>query len=173
MANTKKDKNVVAQTEAKSVPRKNKKFAPDDLIICRSVTHGELILVGKKSQLQYTWANQGDTTEVEFQDLQALYSVKSRFIVEPLFIIEDEELVENWKSLLNPIYNRIVDEDLENMFKLTPAQLKKRLKDAPTGLKKSIMSMAAEKIMNGELDSIARIKAIDEALGTELMLMIS
>ncbi|MBQ0090699.1 MAG: hypothetical protein KBT27_15340 [Prevotellaceae bacterium] len=177
MSNTKKSKvtedvQVEVATPVKSV-KKNKKFAPDDLIECRSVTHGELILIGKKSQLQYTWANQGDVTEVEFQDLQALYSTKSRFIVEPLFVIENEELLENWKSLLSPIYDKIVEADLNDMFKLTPSQLKKRLKSSPEGLRKSIMSMAAEKIVAGELDSISRIKAIDEALNTELMSMIN
>ena len=48
-----------------------------------------------------------------------------------------------------------------------------RFKSAPNGIKESIKTMAAAKIMSGELDSLNRIKAIDEVLGTELMSMIS
>ena len=50
---------------------------------------------------------------------------------------------------------------------------KKKLKVMPNGIKESIKTMAASKIMSGELDSLNRIKAIDEVLGTELMSMIS
>ena len=48
--------------------KKVKKYAPEDFIECRSVTGGELILVGAKSKLQYTWADYGDTAYVEYQD---------------------------------------------------------------------------------------------------------
>ena len=71
---------VSASVENEAVKAtKNKaprKFAMDDPILCKSVTFGELLLPGKKSQLLYTWANYGDTTEVEFQDLQALRSTR-------------------------------------------------------------------------------------------------
>ena len=52
-------------TTTKSAPKKARKFAMDDPITCRSVTYGELLLPGKKSQLLYSWANYGDVTEVE------------------------------------------------------------------------------------------------------------
>ena len=47
----------------KTAPAKKaaKKYSPNDLIECRSVTGGELILIGDKSKLQYTWADYADT----------------------------------------------------------------------------------------------------------------
>ena len=150
-----------------------KKFEPSEAIACRSVTYGELVLMGYKSKLLYTWANAGDVAYVEYQDLQALQSRKSRFLTEPLFVIEDEDLVAQWSSMLKPIYSKIEEEDLEQMLKLPPAKLKAKLKSAPEGIQKSIKSMAAAKIASGEFDSINKIKAIDEALGTELLSTIS
>lgn len=144
-----------------------KKYAPSDLITCRSMTHGTLVLVGKKSALQYTWANYGDTTEVEYQDLQALYATRSRFLVDPLFIIEDDELVDTWKSLLQPVYDKIVSDNLDDMLELSPERLRVTLMTSPPGIKKSIATLAAAKIQNGELDSINRIRVLDEVLGTE------
>jgi hypothetical protein len=58
------------------------------------------------------------------------------------------------------------------MFKLSPAQLKSKLKSAPKGVQKAVKNIAGEKIMNGSLDSLAKIRAIDEALGTDLKLYI-
>ena len=88
------EQQVVAPVETKveaPAPKQNKKFTAGDLITCRSVTNGKLVLAGAKSKLNYTWANYGDTTEVEFQDLQALYSTKSKFIFAQLFIIADDD----------------------------------------------------------------------------------
>lgn len=164
--------NETAKPEASKKP-KTRKFEPAEAIPCRSVTYGELVLMGYKSKLLYTWANTGDVTYVEYQDLQALQSRKSRFLTEPLFIIEDEDLAAQWSNMLKPIYDKIQEEDLEEILKLSPSKLKSKLKSSPEGIQKSIKSMAAAKIASGELDSINRIKAIDEALGTELLSTIS
>lgn len=150
-----------------------KKFEPSESIPCRSVTFGELVLMGYKSKLLYTWANAGDVAYVEYQDLQALQSRKSRFLTEPLFVIEDEELVSQWSNMLKPLYDKIDEEDMDEILKLPVAKLKAKLKSSPEGIQKSIKSMAAAKIASGEFDSITRIKAIDEVLGTELLSTIS
>lgn len=165
--------NDEAVEQVQPAVKPKKKFNPSDTIPCRSVTYGELVLLGYKSKLLYTWANAGDITDVEYQDLQALQSRKSKFLTEPLFIIEDEDLAAQWSGMLKPIYNKIKEEDLEELLSLSPAKLKSRLQSSPEGIQKSIKSMAAAKIASGELDSINKIKAIDEALGTELLSTIS
>ena len=65
--------NEAAKVETKAV----KKFAQDDMIPCRSVTFGELLVTGPKTKLLYSFANYNDITEIEFQDLQALRSTRS------------------------------------------------------------------------------------------------
>lgn len=162
---------ATVQEEPKKAPVKTpRKFAPDELITCRSITYGELLLSGTKSKLLYSWANYGDTTEVEFQDLQALKSTHSSYLYRPRFIIEDEELVEQWSKDFGEMYKNIVDVDVEDLFKLPLNQFKSRLKKAPKGVQQAVKNIAGEKIMNGSLDSLAKIKAIDEILGTDLKL---
>ena len=160
------------KSEPKQAVKTVRKFAPDDRITCRSVTFGELLLTGVKSKLLYTWANYGDTTEVEFQDLQAMKSMRSSYLYRPRFIIEDEELVEQWGKDFGDMYKNIEDTDVENLFKLPIAQFKSKLKRAPKGVQQAVKNIAGEKILNGSLDSIAKIKAIDECLGTDLMVYI-
>ncbi len=157
------------KTEPKKAPRK---YAPDELITCRSITYGELLLTGTKSKLLYSWANYGDTTEVEYQDLQALKSTRSSYLFKPRIVIEDEELIEQWGKDFNDMYKHIVDIDVDSLFKLPIAQFKSKLKKAPKGVQQAVKNIAGEKILNGSLDSLAKIKAIDEVLGTDLKLYI-
>lgn len=161
------DEVVVAKPKKKEL----RKFAQDDLILCKSVTYGELLLPGKKSKLLYIWANHGDTTEVEFQDLQALRSTRSAYLMNPYFVIEDEELLEQWPDL-KAIYDKAAEIDIDNLFALPLNQFKKKLRDLPVGFRDSVKNIAGERIRDGSLDSISKIKAIDEALGTELRLMV-
>jgi hypothetical protein len=163
----------VEESVKPSVKKSQRKFAPDELITCRSVTYGELLLTGTKSKLLYTWANYNDTTEVEFQDLQALKSTRSSYLYRPRIIIEDEELLEQWDKDFGDMYKNIVDIDVEDMFRLPLNQFKSKLKKAPKGVQQAVKNIAGEKIMNGSLDSLAKIKAIDEILGTDLKLYLS
>lgn len=163
---------VVEQEPKKDTVKSQRKYAPDELITCRSITFGELLLTGAKSRLLYSWANYGDTTEVEYQDLQALKSTRSSYLFKPRFIIEDEELAAQWGKDFTDMYKNIVDVDVEDMFKLPVAQFKAKLKKAPRGVQQAVKNIAGEKILNGSLDSLAKIKAIDEILGTDLKLYI-
>ena len=161
------------ETKTKTeVKKASRKFAQDDLIPCRSITFGELLLTGTKSKLLYSWANYGDVTEVEFQDLQALKSTKSSYLYRPRFIIEDEELIEQWSKDFKELYDGIIEVDVEEMFNLPLTQFKSKLKKAPKGVQQAVKDIAGEKILNGSLDSLKKIKAIDEILGTDLKLYI-
>ena len=158
---------------AKVTPTKRvtKKYSPNDLIECRSVTGGELILIGDKSRLQYTWADYGDTAWVEYQDLQALQSRRSGFLVKPRFIIEDEDLVEQWGSMLKPIYDKINTQTIEDFFGLPLNKFKAQLKIIPEGLKDAIKTKAVQMIQDEELYDIRKVREIDAAWGTDFVEM--
>ena len=148
-----------------------KKFAPNDLIECRSVTGGELVLIGQKSQLQYDWADYGDTAWVEYQDLQALQSRKSNFLIKPRFIIEDNDLVEQWGTMLKPIYNKVTDQTVEELFELPLNKFKAQLSIMPDGLKDAIKTKAVQMIESEELYDIRKVREIDAAWGTDFVEM--
>ena len=178
MANTTKktDTEEVVELEASveskpSAKKAPKKFAPNDRIVCRSVTGGELNLVGPKSQLLYQWADFGDETPVEYQDLQALQSRKSGFIVKPRFIIEDEDLVAQWSTMLRPIYDKVNNQTIDEFFDLPITKFKAQLKAMPTGLKDAIKTKAVQMIQAEELYDIRKVRAIDEELGTDFVEM--
>lgn len=177
MANKKEtiiDETETVEVESKKPAAKTlRKYAPDDFIPCRSITYGELLLTGPKSKLLYSWANYGDITEIPFQDLQALKSTRSSYLYRPRFIIEDEELIEQWSKDFKELYQNIIDVDVEELFKLPLGKFKAALKKAPQGVQQAVKNIAGEKIMNGSLDSLAKIKAIDEILNTDLKMYLS
>ena len=158
--------------ESKKAVKAPRKYEADDMIPCRSLTFGELLLTGSKTKLLYSWANYGDVTEVYYQDLQALKSTRSSYLLRPRIIVEDEELVEQWGKDFITMYDNLVDMDAEDLLKLPIAQFKSKLKKAPKGVQQAVKNIAGEKILNGSLDSLAKIKAIDEILGTDLKLYI-
>ena len=165
--------NETKEESTESIPVKKvvKKYSPNDLIECRSVTGGELVLIGDKSKLQYTWSDYGDTAWVEYQDLQALQSRRSGFLTKPRFIIEDEDLVEQWDSMLKPIYNKINTQTIEDFFELPLSKFKAQLKIMPEGLKDAIKTKAAQMIQNEELYDIRKVREIDAAWGTDFVEM--
>ena len=160
----------VKESVSNKIETPAREYQPTDEIMCRSITSGELIFCGK-SGTRYSWINSGDIVPVEYQDLRTARLSKSQFLFDPLFVIEDEELLtlKEWKDIAY-LYESMYDEtDLSNIFNLSATDLQKVLPNLPKGAQNSIRVMAAERIETGELDSISKIKAIDFALDTELM----
>ena len=182
MASTKKsvvleediiDEEIVDEVVTTKPTRKvNKpKHDPNELIVCRSVRFGELRLIGPKTRMPYSWVNEGDEKEVEYQDLLAWRTLHSRYLYDPMIIIEDDELCEEWTDL-GKLYDELEVVDLKALFKLPHRQFVAQLKKLPEGMKSSVQNMAYSMIQNGTLYDLRTIKAIDDTLGTELKMMI-
>ena len=182
MANTKKstvqteevvEQNVVEETVAPAPKKVNKpKHDPSELILCRSVRFGELRLIGPKTHMPYSWANEGDIREVEYQDLVSWRALHSRYLFDPMIIIEDEDIVEEWKADLGELYESVQQIDLKAMFKLPHRNFVAQLRQLPSSMRSTVQNMAYAMIQDGSLYDLRTIKAIDEILGTELKMMI-
>lgn len=182
MATTKKstvETEEIIETEAaeevKLAPKRvNKpKHDPSELILCRSVRFGELRLIGPKTRMPYSWANEGDVREVEYQDLVSWRALHSRYLFEPMIIIEDDDIVEEWKADLGKLYADLQDIDVKALFKLPHRQFIAQLKKLPAGMKTTVQNMAYSMIQDRTLYDLRIIDAIDETLGTELKMMIN
>lgn len=156
----------VVETPVAAKPKKVKKFNRDDEIECISTTVGALVLVGAKTKTLYHWADYGDTAYVAYEDLLALYTTKSVFLVRPLFVINDDDLVEQWANLLAPVYTKMENDDVDLLFSLKPDAFKAKLVAMPDGMKDSVRTKASQKIADGSLYDIRVIKICDEVLGT-------
>lgn len=156
--------------QAASAP---KKFNATDLITCRSITQGELLMQGKKSEILYRWSAYGDTAEIEYQDLYALRASRSEYIYRPHFIIEDNALLSDPKwADVKMLYDKIYEnENMAALLGLPLAQFKRALTAAPEGYRRALAIEAATRIEDGSFDSMNKIKAIDQICGTDLAAM--
>lgn len=146
-------------------------FNPEDTIPCRSIVSGGLYIEGSRSHILYSWADCGDVEDVEYRDL--IYLVRTRAnanIYSPRIIIEDEDFINQNKSVKD-FYDSMYDtSDLNQILLLPISQMKAEIANLPIGAKESIKGIAATMIDSHVLDSVQRIKALDEIFGTNMLL---
>lgn len=159
------------ETSNESVATKQKKYADDDGIVCESITSGELGMIGAKSGNSYTWTCRGDETEVEYADLVAAIRSNKTHVFSPLFIIKDEEFLSKFPQVTKVYDSMYTLSDFEEVFALPAMQMKEVISSLPSGVQKSMINLASTMVANGRLDSVQKIKILDEMFDTKLMLM--
>jgi hypothetical protein len=100
-------------------------------------------------------------------------ALRHKYLFEPMIIIEDEDIVEEWSADLGKLYAELQDIDVKALFKLPQRQFIAKLKKLPAGMKTTVQNMAYTMIQDRTLYDLRIIDAIDEVLGTELKMMIN
>ncbi len=168
----KTESKVEPVVEAKIEPKKEKrKFADSDGIVCRSIVQGGLFMEGMKTHMLYEWVDYGDVTQVEYADLASAVRVKSPFVFSPLFIIDDEDFVEEFLQLKKFYTENYTTHDLEKIIMYPEDRMEEEIIALPKSAKESLKVIAASSITDGVLDSMRKIQKLDELLGTNLNLL--
>ena len=156
-------------TEEKAAASK-RTFQPNDLIPCRSITAGELLMEGYKTHFLYRWADYDDIQDVEYQDLAYDIRIQGRsYSKYPRFIVLDDDFIEQ-NPTLNEVYSKIYSvTDLRQILDLSPAEIKKVVTTLPKGARDSLKTIVSTSISNGTFDSINKIKVFDELFETEML----
>lgn len=160
---------TTAEKEATPV----KKFKQDEGILCRSITVGGLWLDGMKSKNVYRWVEYGDEVEVEYRDLAAMARSRSSYLFKPMFIILDDDFIKEFPQLNDFYNNQYTTGDLKDVLDLPITKMIAAIKTLPSGAVESLKNIASTQVANGQLDSVKKIKALDELFGTELNLLAS
>ena len=180
-ATTSKPKSDNTATKTTKAPQKvapkqeevkpKKKFSDSDGIVCRSITQGGLFMEGAKTRMLYEWVNYGDKTLVEYADLASAVRVKSSFVFTPLFIVEDEDFIEEFDQLKKFYTENHTVQDLESILRLSAEDMMTEISALPKSAVESLKVIAASAITDGTLDSVSKIKVLDELFGTNLGLL--
>ena len=178
MAYTKKTNNDVSKNEKKEEEvlktndsSKKKEFGQEDLILCRSMVSGQLFVDGVRSGLLYTFADYNDTCEIEYRDMIYLVrSYKDKTIYEPRIVIEDEDFIAENPKLAELYESLYTKGDLMEIINLPLSQMVDTINALPMGCRNALKGIAATMIDNGQLDSIQKIKALDEIFETNMLL---
>lgn len=156
------------QTVSKPEP---KKFNPNDGIRCRSVTHGILFVDGLATNMKYTFVDYDYETEITYRDLVALVVARNKAIYNPRIIIMDEDFIAEYPALGKFYKEHFATKNIKEILDMPDYQMKEAISKLPKGAVESLKSIAVNMIVSGEIDSIRRIRTLDEAFGTDLSLL--
>lgn len=170
-------KSMKRSTVKKTVDNKNvsvgktaKKFDQSDGILCHSIVQGKLYMIGDKTKMLYEWNSYGDESEIEYRDLVAAVRTKSRYIFEPYFVIDDEDFIEEFPQVKKFYDDNYTIDEIESILSYPVDEMEAAIIALPKGAVESLKHSASIKINNGGIDSIQKIRKLDEIFGTNLML---
>lgn len=161
---------------AKGMKTEKEHPLPGDLLVpCVSMVRSGMLVYASKRQMGYKlkWRHFGDVQFVELAELMSMRSSDSRFFSENWIAIDDsfEYKARILKVLrVDEMYaNSIRPDDMSKLFTLSPAEIQKKVSGLSASMKESVYLTARNAIETGELDSIAKIRALETALDRKLM----
>lgn len=163
----KNEPEVKTETVETKIPRK---FEPMDGVLCRSIVDGVLVMAGIKSNNSYKWSDANDVEEVEYQDLVSAVRSNTSYIYAPHFIIEDEDFLEQFPQVQKVYDSMYTTADLREILDLPANSMISAIKSLPDGSKENLRDIAGKMVLNGQLDSVQKIKALDEFYNTNFMI---
>lgn len=158
-------------TEKKTETVKKKTFDPSDGILCRSVTQGKLFYEGTKTGILYTFSDYGDEVEIEYRDLVAAVRSRAGVVFNPYFIVEDNDFLVDQPALGKFYSESYTKRDLRAILNDPINEMIEELKALPQTALDNLKIIAATQIKSGELDSVRKIRALDEFFGTNMELL--
>ena len=166
------EKNIVVKEESiKEEKPKKKVFEQSDGIMCRSVVSGSLYFEGAKTGMLYSFTDYGDETEIEYRDLAAAVRSKDKAVYTPRFIVVDEDFIDEFSALRKFYDDQYTIKDLKSILKMPDGDMVNAINCLPKGALENLKTLAVKQISSGEIDSVRKIKALDEAFGTNLNLL--
>lgn len=160
-----------AKIETPKTAKTKKIFDQSEGIPCRSVVEGGLYMQGAKTEMLYTWIEYGDISEVEYRDLAAAVRSKSKFVYNPWFIVEDEDFLAEFPQLKKFYDESHSVRDLKRILSLPNNEMINEIKKLPSGAFESLKTIAAKQVADGVMDSVSKIRALDDLFGTDLNLI--
>ena len=160
-----------AVTEKAVTPKEEKKvFSPEEGARCRSMVLGGLFVEGPKTGMIYRFIDYDDICEIEYRDLIALVRGKSVFIYNPYMIVDDEDFIKENPQLKKFYEDQYSIKDLKNILKEDDISvMSEKIKRLPTKeVIDSLRHIAADMVDKGAIDSISKIRVLNELLDTEL-----
>lgn len=160
-----KEKKVVEKITKTSNVRPQRDMNELIRVVC--ITNAPLVYESR-SQLGYRvyWDGYLSEAWMEYKELINMRSTYRAFFERP-WIICDWDVLEDLR--VEQYYKNIIDlENLDDVFKKTPKELEKTLKEIPDGIKALIVDRAFELRREKKLDSLNVIETIEKTLNVDL-----
>lgn len=145
-----------------------KQLDPHTIVTVKNGFPGMLIYESSKTGEMFRWESLGDEQDMELQELKNARNASKAFYVNNWFCIDDPEILaylgvaEYYKNALN-----LIDDDV--LRSMQPDDIRGVVAQMSDGQKLALKYRVKQMIESGDIDSIKRITAFEEALGVELI----
>ena len=156
------------QEQKKTYKAKVRKLEPHTLVEVRNGFNGLLVYVSSRTGERFVWDSFGSVLDMELQDLRAAKNAHKGYFKNNWFLIDDKDVLENL-GVARMYSNSLSMNDFDDLFSLSPDEIKAKVADIPSGQKSSVIYRAKQLIEDGTIDSIKLINALEESLGVELI----
>ena len=158
-------------SKAETPVKAKKSFEATDAIKCHSVTQGKLFVDGPRTKTPYEFVDYGAEVDVTYNDLSVLVATKSDYIFHPYFVVDNLEFIKEFPQLDKFYSQSYRKQDLLDILTMPVDEMIEEIKGLPAGAVENVKNLAATQVANGELDSVKKIKALDNYFETDLNLM--
>ena len=172
---TKKTAEVMIEDNTPISDEKEKPIVPKDVDLNQYITvlngfQGGLVFTNPKTRETFKWNEFGDEQEIELRELKGMKSYAKSFFVNNWFMFNKEDYwVIDFLGLRQYYKFAINLEEFDSLFEKSAGEIKKTISRLSTGQKKSVAYRARQLVLEDKIDSRNAIKALEEALGVELI----
>lgn len=171
---------VKTETKTKTVKPAKKVVKLEDsvLITVKSNVFGKLIFKNNKTGDIIKWLEFGETQELSIGDLRSMKGTQRRFFSDNWIIIEgvydegyeDVTPEDVYKTLqVSQYYEELLcPKNINDVFNWSVKDIKSKVPNMSSGVKESLIIKANELVETEVLDSLSKIKALEEVLSCEL-----
>lgn len=163
---------AVEAVESVETPRKltPKEIDINQLITVRNGFQGKLIYISKRTGEHFIWDEFGDEQDIELKELRNAKNTSKAFFSNNWFMFDEEsEWVIDYLGVSQFYANAIKLSDFDELFTKPAKEIGAIVSKLSEGQKKSVEYRARQMVVSGEIDSRSAIKALEEALGVDLI----
>jgi len=143
------------------------KLDPNMVVCVRSGHDGTVRYRGKDGSL-YIWESIGVEQDMTVAELRYIASAKSKYLFEGWLQVEDPLVIEALQ-LERFCGNVLTLGEMEGIFDAPVEEITAKLTKAPSEQRRSVARMARQKILDGSLNRLDAIRAIEQALNVNLI----
>lgn len=165
------DNDVQPMTESTEKVRyqvKQRALKMDDYVTVRNGFNGKLVYKSRKTGEKFVWSEFGAEQDMELAELKNAKNASKVFFENNWFLFDDPQII-TFLGVERMYQNALRFDNFDDLFKLGPDDIRKRIALLSDGQKHSVGYRARQLIQSEEIDSIKVINALEEALGTELV----
>jgi|GEM_PF-1304920 len=175
-----KETKIQPEVKTKIVSRRKLKIDDGVNISVKSNVAGTLIYINHKTGDETRWSDCGDVQTLKIGDIRAMKAKQTTFLSENWITIvgiedadegfEDVEVKELLDALgiINYYKNNYQFDNINEVFNWSEEEMKSKIPNMSKSLRETLLVNANDLIEQGILDSMKKIRTLEEILGCEL-----